>query len=309
MISVYKCLLAALKRIHIVRLFLFVCGPALLASAIGAEELVVATYNVRNYLSMDRVAVGRYRKDFPKPASETAVVRETIRAVAPDFIALQEIGSAGHLKELQTDLKNEGLAYRHSALLEAADPDRRLAALWNIDQPYRVLRHDDLEIRYFGGIVQVSRGLLEVEFADDVGKWSVFIVHLKSKYTNRDDDIQSLRRRTLEARAARDRILQRYPDPAKSRFLVVGDFNDTLGSAPMRAFWNRGDLKICQDVLCKDERGEIWTHYYKKEGTYSKVDYILRSTGFRALGSAEGVIHDRKNAYWGSDHRLVWASF
>ncbi len=290
-------------------LFLLAYLVASVVPFAAAKEVIVATYNVRNYLSMDRMANGRYREDFPKPASETNVVRETIRSVGPDFIALQEIGSEAHLRELYTDLKNEGLAYKHAAILEGDGRERCVAALWNIDQKYVVHRHEDLTIRYFGERQTVRRGLLEIEFTDEQGQWSVFILHLKSKYTNRKDDYQSLKCRTLEARAIRDRILERYPDPAKSRFIVIGDFNDTKSTAPLRAFKKRGKLKITEELECYDSRGEVWTHDYRKEALYSKIDYILYSLGFKALSEKKGTIVDRKDYYWGSDHRLVWVEF
>jgi hypothetical protein len=39
----------------------------LLVGAAFAESLRVATYNVRNYLEVDRWVDGRYRPQFPKP--------------------------------------------------------------------------------------------------------------------------------------------------------------------------------------------------------------------------------------------------
>ena len=82
-------------RLHFVSLCL------LLAVGFGwADETAsvrIATYNVRNYLTMDRLVEGRWGPEYPKPESEKEVVRETILAVRPDLIALQEIGARAHL--------------------------------------------------------------------------------------------------------------------------------------------------------------------------------------------------------------------
>ena len=72
---------------------------------------------------------GRWRPEYPKPASEKKGVRETIVTVRPDLITLQEIGERAHLLELQRDLASEGLEYSGLAWLEAHDSERYLAAL------------------------------------------------------------------------------------------------------------------------------------------------------------------------------------
>ena len=68
-----------------------------------------------NCLTMDRLVEGRWRPEYPKLESEKKVVRETILAVGPDMIALQEIGESAHLLELQHDLASEGIVYSCSA--------------------------------------------------------------------------------------------------------------------------------------------------------------------------------------------------
>ncbi|MCH6258830.1 endonuclease/exonuclease/phosphatase family protein [Puniceicoccaceae bacterium K14] len=269
------------------------------------SEWSVATYNVRNYLSQNRLVRGKWKEDYPKPEEEKQVVREIILEARPDFLALQEIGSDGHLRELQADLAKEGLHYKNRAILEASDPTRRVAALWNSENRYRVHEHDDLEVKYFGEREGVKRGLLEIEFFDKSGAFSIFILHLKSKYTTREDDPLSAKRRVLEARAVRDRILERYPDPHTARFFVVGDFNDTPDSAAIRAFEKRGKRKICNRIPALDVSGTIWTHFYRKGGLYSCVDYLMRSEGWVGLENAEARILSHPNFYVGSDHRLL----
>lgn len=268
--------------------------------------LIIATYNVRNYLSMDRIVEGKWRPDYPKPESEKAVIRNTIRKIDPDILALQEIGSLGHLKELQIDLKNEGLVYDGLAILEAGDAERRLAALWKSSVQITPVYHRDLTINYDSETIPVKRGLLELKARSEDSFFRLFIVHLKSKYTDNPSDPLSVKRRTLEARAIRNRILDTVSDPSSSRFILSGDMNDGPNTAPMRAFYKRGRTKISVPIDCFDKHGLNWTHNYKKQDMYSRVDYILRSPGFIELEKTVGSIDSSSDYYTGSDHRMVW---
>ena len=129
----------------------------------------VASYNVRNYLSMDRIVEGKWRPDYPKPEKEKNVVRGTILSVCPDILALQEIGSRMHLEELRRDLSNEGLDYDGSVWLEAHDSERHVAALWKSDLEVKVLNHANLPIKYMGKIDFVKRGMLELNISGEEG--------------------------------------------------------------------------------------------------------------------------------------------
>ena len=81
----------------------------------------MATYNIENYVSTNRMTEAGYRKDYPKPESEKRALRTVMRALDADVLVLQEMGPRAYLDELQRDLKAEGLDYPHVALAEAAD--------------------------------------------------------------------------------------------------------------------------------------------------------------------------------------------
>lgn len=119
---------------------------------------------------MDRLVEGRWRPEYPKLESEKKVVRETILAVGPDMIALQEIGERAHLLELQHDLASEGIVYSCSAWLEAHDSERHLAALWTENLYVDVVEHPNLPIRFMGEVDFVKRGLLELRIEDERGE-------------------------------------------------------------------------------------------------------------------------------------------
>lgn len=266
----------------------------------------VASYNVRNYLSMDRIVEGKWRPDYPKPEKEKDVVRGTILSVGPDILALQEIGSRMHLEELRRDLSNEGLDYKGSAWLEAHDSERHVAALWKSDLEVQVVNHANLPIKYMGKVDFVKRGMLELKISGEEGTWSLFNLHLKSKYTNFKSDPLSTLRRTLEGRSARDKIIKLFPELERERFLIVGDLNDSPVSGALRALAKKGDRVLSIPIECVDSNGSRWTHYYKKEDSYTRIDYFLRSPGWTELRNVSGQIFSRPDYYEGSDHRMIW---
>ncbi len=272
----------------------------------ASGSIRVATFNVYNYLSMDRRVEGRYRPAYPKPEVEKAGIRATIRAVEPDVLALQELGPAPYLEELRQDLAHEGLVYTHSYLLEAADPARHVAVLSRL--PFRAVNgHPEVEFNYFQERELVKRGLLEVSFGEGDERWTLFVVHLKSRFTDRPDDPMSETRRTLEARAARDLVLARFPNPGSARYIVAGDFNDTTRSRPIEAFRHRGPRTITELLPTADSRGETWTHRYLPEDSYTRVDYLLVSPGMRpSVAGGVARIFDGVGALSGTDHRMVY---
>lgn len=293
------------------RQFLLLAAVLLGGSAGGFGEpgpagLTVATFNLENYLPVDRRVGKLFRSAYPKPETSKAAVRCVLREIDADIVALQEMGPEPYLRELQRDLRREGSDYPHAALGAGADPHRHVAVLSRVPL-LRVRRHQDLSFEYFGLRVQVSRGVLEIDFADESGGFTLYVLHLKSGYTDRADDPRSLQFRTREAAAVRDLILRRFPDPAQARFLVAGDLNDTVDSAPIRRLLRRGPVLITRAVPSADSRGEVWTHYYDRQETYQRLDYLLVSPGlWPAVQAGTGRAFDGECAPLASDHRAVF---
>ena len=274
-------------------------------ATVRAETWVLTTYNVENYTLADRMVGGIYQPDYPKPEESKHALRRTIRELSPDVLLLQEVGGRSFLNELQRDLLSEGCPYPQADVLEAADPDRRIAWLARVP-PMEVRRHTDLTLPYFGKREAVKRGMIELTFATASGPFTLFVVHLKSRFTDRPDDLNSDVRRGAEATALRNRILERFPDPSIARFLVLGDFNDSRNSRGVRAFLSRGQTQITHLLPAADSRGEVWTHRYAKEDSYSRVDHILVSPGLHPwILEGRARIGDGAHVHEASDHRPV----
>ncbi len=268
--------------------------------------LKVATYNVENYTLANRMVDGVYRESYPKPEKERVALRQVIAAIAPDVLAVQEMGPQSYLDEFQRELKTAGLDYPHAVLLDGPDADRHVAVLSKV--PFKEVKpHANVPFTYFDRPEKVRRGALEVVFATDQGDVSVFVLHLKSKYTERKDDPEALLQRSLEAEAVRDLVLTRFPDPAQAKFLVVGDWNDTRSTRPVRALQKRGDLVVGELVRAADSRGHLWTHFFRREDQYSRIDYLMVSPGLKPLVAGNrATIHDGPGVVDASDHRPVW---
>jgi endonuclease/exonuclease/phosphatase family metal-dependent hydrolase len=276
-----------------------------LAVDCAAGSLTVATWNVENYLPAARRVDGVFRSDYPKPESEKSALRDVIRAAVADVIAFQEMGDESQLAELQRDLARDGLDYPHSAWLAASDAERHVALLSKV--PFvRIARHGEVAVRYLGTEDHVKRGVLEVVVSAGGEEITLFVIHLKSRFTEHRDDPGSAIQRAAEAVAIRDLVLGRFPDPVSARFMIAGDFNDTRDARPLRAMMKRGDTTIARILPAADDRGDAWTHRYRRKESYSRVDFILVSPGLEAWAKALSIrVVDTPRVRNASDHRPV----
>jgi len=281
------------------------CSFCLLLACARAETLTIATYNIENYGPADRTTEAGFRKEYPKPETEKAALRRVMRGLDADVLALQEMGGQPYLDELRRDLKSEGLDYPFAALANADDADRHTALLSK--HPLKdITTHADLEFAYFTAKERVKRGLLEATLATAAGDVTIFVLHLKSRFTERADDPLCAAKRAGEATAIRDCVLRKFPAPAEARFVILGDCNDGKSSRAIAHLQKRGKTEIATLLPAADSRGETWTHDYRREETYTHVDHVFVSPGL--VASARGgaaKIHDGDGVREASDHRPV----
>jgi endonuclease/exonuclease/phosphatase family metal-dependent hydrolase len=139
------------------------------------ETFRVATYNVENYLddTTSRCCV--------KSAASKAKVRECIRALHPDVLALQEMGSVAALLELRAALQAEGLDFPHWEHVTGSDANVHVAILSRF--PFSARRpHTDDSFELGRRRFRVRRGFAEVGVQVNPGcQFTLLAAHLKSK--------------------------------------------------------------------------------------------------------------------------------
>jgi endonuclease/exonuclease/phosphatase family metal-dependent hydrolase len=285
------------------------------AHAFAAETVRVATYNVANYV--DEGSQGRTVKT---PESR-AKVRESIKAMKPDVIAFQEMGSLRALQELQASLKADGLDFPHWEHVRGWDTNIHVAVLSRF--PITARRsHTNDSFLLSGRRFRVSRGIAEVEIQVSPSyKFTLLAVHLKSKRVIAEADEAEMR--LEEAKVLRAKIDARLAAEPGGNLVVVGDFNDTKDSRSTRAVIGTGRGKLV-DTRPAERNGDTtppanpawdppnitWTHFYGKEDSYSRIDYIMASPGMaREWLKEESYVLALPN--WGaaSDHRPLVATF
>jgi endonuclease/exonuclease/phosphatase family metal-dependent hydrolase len=298
------------SRCAVLLLVLLGCVPA------GAETVRVATYNVENYL--DQPTESRLRV---KSEPAKARVCESIRALDPDVIAIEEIGSTNALLELRAALKTGGLDYPDWEFVSGMDTNIHVAVMSKLPI---VARHPHTNETYLldGRRFRVSRGFAEVKIRAHTNcTFTVIAAHLKSRRPVPEAD--EAEQRLAEAGILRGIVDGQLTNQPDAKLIVLGDFNDVKDSDAVKAVVGRGRFKLT-DTRPAERNGDIstnedarfeprnitWTEYYGKEDTYSRVDYILLSPAMaRDWLPNETYVLALPN--WGvaSDHRPIVAAF
>ena len=283
------------------------------ASLAGADQFRVATYNVENYL--DEPTQTRTAKS----AEAKAKVRDCIVALKPDVIALQEIGTLSALQELRASLKGEGLDLPYWEHVAGAETNVHVAILSKFPFTARRPRTND-NFLVGGRRFRVSRGFGEVDIQVTTNySFTLITAHLKSKRPVPQADEGELR--VEEAKLLREEIDARFAANPNVNLVVLGDFNDTKDATSTKSVIGRGRHKLV-DTRPAERDGDgtadsalearkiTWTHYFAKEDTYSRIDYILLSPGMAREWVRNGG-YVLKMPNWGvaSDHRPLLATF
>ena len=257
----------------------------LLARLAAADTFRVATYNLENYLDQPTAT-----RPHPKSAEAKAKIREGIRALNPDVLAVQEMGSVSALLELRASLKADGLDYPYWEHVSGFDTNIHVAVLSKFPIVARRPHTNDnflLGGRRFG----VSRGFAEVDIRPGPAcTFTLITTHLKSRRPVPEADEAELR--LEEAKILREIIDARLAANPYAKLVVLGDFNDTKDSPSMKAVIGRGKFKLVDSRPAErngdtapnpnpafEPRRVTWTYYYGKDDTYSRIDYILLSPG------------------------------
>jgi len=293
-------------------------GLGLLLGTISAAATTfsVATYNVETYLDQPTATRPEIKSDAAK-----AKVRESIRAMHPDVLALEEMGTTNALLELRASLKADGEDFPYWEHVQGADPDIHVAILSKLPIVSRH-PHTNEDFLLDGQRFSVKRGFAEVELRAGTNfTFTLIAAHLKSRRTTAVADESALR--LAEAKALREIVTARLTANPQAKIIVLGDFNDVKNSESTRALIGRGKLKLTDTRPAErngddrpnpepryEPRNVTWTHYYGVEDSYSRIDYILLSPAMARDWVKSGTyIPTLPNWGIGSDHRPIVAAF
>jgi endonuclease/exonuclease/phosphatase family metal-dependent hydrolase len=286
--------------------------PALLY----AEVFRVAAYNIENYLDQPTATRRQVKSEEAK-----AKIRESIRALKPDVISLEEMGSTNALLELRASLKAEGLDFPFWEHVSGFDTNIHVAVLSRF--PITARRsHTNDNFLLHGQRFSVSRGFAEVDIQVNTNySFTLLGAHLKSKRPVPEADEAELR--LEEAKLLREKVDAILKANPNANLVVLGDFNNTKDSDSTKAVIGTGRFKLI-DTRPAERNGDdapnpnrrnssmnvTWTYYYGVDDTYSRIDYILLSPGMaREWVKSETYVLAMPNWGVGSDHRPIVAAF
>jgi endonuclease/exonuclease/phosphatase family metal-dependent hydrolase len=286
------------------------------ANVADGETFRVATYNLNNYLDTPTES-RRAKSDESK-----AKIRESILAIKPDVLALEEMGSVSALQELRGSLKAQGLDFPHWEYVWGYDTNIHVAILSKF--PFSSVRPQTNDFFLLNGRrFRVSRGFAEVDIQVNTNySFTLIAAHLKSKRPIPAADEVELRYE--EAKVLREKIDAAFAANPNVNLIVLGDLNDYKDAASTKeVIGARGKHKLV-DTRPAERNGDnpagpprmldaptvTWTHYYSVADVYSRLDYILLSPGMaRRWITNESYVLALPNWGKGSDHRPVVATF
>jgi endonuclease/exonuclease/phosphatase family metal-dependent hydrolase len=282
----------------------------------SAGTFRVATYNVENYLDQPTESRSHVKSNEAK-----AKIRESIRTLNPDVLALEEMGTTNALLELRASLKADGLDFPFWEQVQGADTNIHVAVLSRLPIVASRPHTNDLFL-LDGRKFQVERGFAEVKIQAATNfTFTLIVAHLKSRRPVPNAD--EAEERLGEAKILRGIVDEHFKTDPDVRLIVLGDFNDVKDSDSVKTIIGRGKFKLTDTRPAErngdnasaenssfDPRNVAWTEYYGKEDVYTRMDYILISPALaRDWVKSETYIPAIANWGVGSDHRPIVAAF
>ena len=190
--------------------------------------------------------------------------------------------------ELRGSLKAEGLDFPYWEYVSGEDTNIHVAVLSRL--PIVARRPHTNEVFLLDGRrFRVSRGFAELDIRASADfTFTLIAAHLKSRRPVPEAD--EAEQRLQEAKILRGIVNRDFAAHPNAKLIVLGDFNDVKDSDSTKEIIGRGRFKL-MDTRPAERNGDnapaenpwfeprniTWTHYYGKEDTYSRIDYILLS--------------------------------
>ena len=273
-----------------------------------ASGLRFITYNVENWLTMDRVIEREKLPSAPKPEKERQAAVQIVSRHQPDVLGICEIGTREDLAEVQAKLKAAGLDLPHSHYTGGSDETRHLGLLSRF--PITTThKPDKLDYQLNGTTYGMNRGILDATIEARGKSYRFLGVHLKSQREVEDGDQAAMR--LQEAHLLRNHVDSILAADSAARIIVYGDFNDNWGTPPLKTIvGSYGTPAYLTAVRVKDKVGVHWTHYWEIRDSYSRLDYVAVSQTLRKETDFDNSrIIDDEDWHDASDHRPVMVIF
>lgn len=281
------------------------------AAAVEPETetaLRFVSFNLKNWLTMERYSKGKKLPGRPKPEEEKAAAVATIAAAKPDVLGICEIGTMDDLKNLQSMLADAGCDLPHLHHTGGEDDTRRLGLLSRLPI-VNTAEPADSDYELSGQTFHIQRGILDVTVETGDRRYRFLGVHFKSKREIEEADQAEMRRNEAHLmRSHIDSILKADPEV---RLIAYGDMNDTRREPPVRAVQGTYNTpSYLTAVRVADSRGHVWTHHWEYQDVYSRFDYVLVNKLAKAdVDFDSSRILDPENWDEASDHRALLVVF
>ncbi len=273
--------------------------------AASGDTITIGSYNVLNLFDSVDDAYTQDEGTAPKPRDEIEALARSIRNLRADVLVLAEVENRGVLRQF-VDAFLSDMGYE-VVLFEGNDTRGIDVAVLSRLPVGNVTSHRHLQFEDARGKpMRYQRDLLQVQIRPTGREpFEVFAVHLKSKGGDDDGGIDVRMGEARQTRRILDELLQRRPD---ARFVVCGDFNDTIDSEPLRTIIGTGPTALATFVsdLSPDE-----TITYNQPPHLSMIDFILASPTMAQSYVADSyhVMVGGSPKTTGSDHNAVVARF
>lgn len=290
---------ASIRLFFILSLGLF-CFPALRADPAAKSTIspvTICSYNLRNFLDP-----GCPFKE-SKPDNEREICLKQLATINADILILIEVGGQPAAEQIRTGLDRLGIDYPFYTIVNGDDNVRHIVILSKI-KPKDVQHATDVFYKLKGRMVPVQRG-----FANCLFEWPngyqlrLLAAHLKSKRYNKLGQTDMRRYESRQLRYLVNDMILKHPE---CNLLVMGDFNDGPSSSPLNTLISRRRRQDGQlfDLRPVDDNGFAWTHFWAREDSYSRIDYILANQSvLPEIDFSRTKIVQFQSPFAASDHR------
>lgn len=268
----------------------------------SSQSLAIAAYNVRNLFDKFDNPYTADEGTKPKPERELDALINAVKQVDADVMIMEEVEAGGVL----TDLCRKRLTdYPYVFEDPTSDPRGISVAVISKIPVSKIVSHRLMLLNPAEGnkpTNRFARDLLRIDLEPQPGvKISLYGLHLKSKRDS-EGDPKSANWRLAEARKIAAILKEDYASGIKN-FAIMGDFNDTIDSAPLKAIFASLNTPLIDSHAHIPEAQRIT---FESSRYRECIDFILLSPELgKMMVPQSGTIFQGEPFTIASDHRPV----